>query len=174
MSPFDLSRPSQGVRILMMLLFGMMAVCVEAAALGTASTTRFAPDLLLCALCCWTIRRPSSTPLLAVFVLGLVRDLLTDLPVGAGALSLVLVAEAMKAWHHHLARSTFAVEWLFVAGATLCTVAIQWFLVAIMLAQPPYLIDLGYRAFYTALAYPVVALVGGWLFRVGHKRKANA
>ncbi|HUF57449.1 MAG TPA: hypothetical protein VMM55_12900, partial [Thermohalobaculum sp.] len=70
----------------LMSVLGLLAIYVEAAPLGIGPSAPPSPDLLLCVIVYWTARRPGSTPLLAVFALGLVRDLLTDVPTGAGAL----------------------------------------------------------------------------------------
>ena len=170
MTPGDYLSPGRWFRMALMATLAMCAIYAEAAPLGLGAGARPSPDLLLCVIAYWAVRRPGSTPMLLVFGLGLVRDLLTDLPVGAGALSLVLVAEALKRWRRALARSAFMLEWAVVALAALASTTLHWLLVVLMLAQPPYLFDLGLQCLYTAGAYPAIALIFRWLFRISWRK----
>ena len=97
-------------------LAGLGAVLLEAAPAGIAPLSLPSPDLLFCLVAVWAVRAPEAAPILLVFALGLVRDFLTDLPPGLGALSLVAAGEALKARAGALARQPFAVEWLWVAA----------------------------------------------------------
>jgi rod shape-determining protein MreD len=161
-------------RMMFMLTLGVLAIYIEMAPLGIGPGARPSPDLVLCVVAYWAIRRPGSTPALLVFVLGLMRDLITDVPVGAGALSLVLAAEALKAWRRALARSGFLREWITVFGAALATAAMQWLLVMVTLAQPPFLDQLLNQCLYTAMAYPAVALLFRWVLRISWRKPEPA
>ncbi len=158
--------PALIARMCLMLVLGMLAIYVAAAPLGIGPAAPPSPDLLLCVVVYWTARRPGATPLAAVFALGLVRDLMTDVPTGAGALGLVLVAEGVRRLRHRLARASFILEWLVLAGAALVSAALLWLLVALTLTQPPYAAVLFHQALYTAMAYPLVALVFRWGLRI--------
>lgn len=158
------------LRMLLMILMGLLAISIETAPLGLGPGARPSPDLVLCVVAYWAIRRPGSTPLLAVFGLGLVRDLVTDVPPGAGTLTLVLAAEALKTWRRSLARYSFATEWVVVAGVALGTVALQWLMVMLMLAQPAFVSQLLYQAVYTAMAYPIVAALFRWVLRISWRK----
>ena len=46
----------------------------------------------------------------------------------------------------------------------------QWLTVLVLLAHPPYLIDLGYQWLATMALYPMLALVFRWLFRIGWRK----
>jgi hypothetical protein len=110
-------------------------------------------------------------PLLAVFGAGLARDLLTDTPVGAGALTLVLAAEGLKAVGRPLTRRGFGAEWLSIGGAFAAILLAQWLMVLLVLAHPPYLLELCQQWLITLALYPLLAAVFRWLFRV---RRAKA
>ncbi|MEO1491474.1 MAG: rod shape-determining protein MreD [Pseudomonadota bacterium] len=161
-------------RMMFMLILGVLALYIEMAPLGIGPGAHPSPDLVLCVVAYWAIRRPGSTPVLAVFVLGLMRDLISDVPVGAGALSLVLAAEVLKRWRRTLARSGFLREWIVVFGAALATTAFQWLLVMITLAQPPFLDQLLNQCLYTAMAYPVVAMLFRWVLRISSRKPEPA
>lgn len=162
--------PARIVRTGLMLILALLAICVEAAPLGIGPQAPPSPDILLCVVFYWTVRRPGSTPLLAVFALGLVRDLLTDLPAGAGAIALVLVAEAVRRSRPRLARSSFMLEWLALAGAALGTTVLLWLLVALTLTQPPYAVALFHQSLYTVMAYPLIVLAFRWGLRISWRK----
>lgn len=162
--------PIRLARIGLLIFLGVIAIYLEAAPLGLATTAQPSPDLLLCVVAYWSIRRPGSTPVLLIFLLGAMRDLLTDVPDGAGALSLVLASEMLKHRRRRFMRANFAVEWTAVAIAALAVAAMHWVLVILTFARPPYLIDLVHQSVYTIMAYPLMALFFRWILRISWKR----
>lgn len=166
--------PARMARIALLMLLGLLAIYAEAAPLGIGATSRPSPDLLLCLVGYWALRRPGSTPIVAVFALGLARDLLTDVPVGAGALTLVIVAELLKTWRLPIARAVFPLEWATIAMAALCSALLQWVLVVITLAQPPYLMALFHQSLYTAAVYPIIVVFLRWGLRVTWRKREVA
>ncbi|MEM0988444.1 MAG: rod shape-determining protein MreD [Pseudomonadota bacterium] len=170
MTLLDYLNPVRALRMAQMGTLGLLAIYGEAAPLGLSPSASPSPDLLLCIVCYWSARRPDATPLLAVFLLGLARDLVTDMPVGAGALALVIVSEGIKTWRHQLARAGFFAEWLAAALAAFVATALPWLLVLITLAQPPYLTDVGNQILHTIAAYPIVMLLMRWVLRVSWKK----
>ncbi len=162
--------PPRLIRIALLLALGLAAIFVEAAPLGLSADAYPSPDILFCVVAYWSIRRPEAAVLIAVFALGLARDLMTDAPVGAGALTLVFAAEFLKALGHGLSRRSFATEWLLLAAVLALVIMAQWLIVLVLLAHPPYLTDLGYQWLATMALYPVLALVFRWLFRIGWRK----
>jgi len=162
-----------GARLLRMALLaslGTLAIFVEAAPIGVGAQATPSPDLLFCVTAAIAVRRPASAPLLIVLTLGLMRDLLTDLPVGMGALALVLGIEALRIRSVAMARRSLLTEWSLVSVVFLGILAMQWLALFITFVQPPYLFDLGRQWVATMLAYvPVVATVR-WVFGIGWRR----
>jgi rod shape-determining protein MreD len=157
-----------------MMVLGMLAIYVEAAPLGIGPAAPPSPDLLLCVVFYWTVRRPGSAALPAVFALGLVRDALTDVPMGAGALALVLMAEAVRQVRNRLARASFMLEWLTLSAAALGTAMFLWLLTALTLTQPPYVIALFHQSLYTIMAYPLVVFAFRWGLRISWRNAGPA
>jgi rod shape-determining protein MreD len=156
-------------RTALLFAVGLLAIYLEAAPLGVSPEAPPSPDLLLCVVVYWAAHGPASAPLIAVFMLGLVRDLLTDAPIGAGALALVLAAEAVKGVRRRLARGSFFLEWLALAGAALGTAALMWLLVLLTFAQPPYIADLFHQSLYTVMIYPLLAFTFRYALRVSRR-----
>lgn len=167
------SGPYRALRVLALALLGLIAIFVEIAPTGFRTDALPSPDILFVVVAYWAVRRPGSTPILLVFALGLCRDLLADLPVGAGALVLVFAAEFLRTQGSTLARQSFLIEWATVSATAFAVIAAQVVLVVITLAQPPYLLDLLRQGLYTAAIYPVIALCLRWVLRVGWRRESS-
>lgn len=174
MTLLDQFSPSRLLQMALLSILGLLAIFLEALPLGLSAQSHPSPDLLLCVVAYWSIRRPGSAPALLIFVLGLARDLLTDVPVGAGVLSLLLVSEVLKLRRRRFARSNFAFEWISVTLAAVASAALHWFLVALTLAQPPYLVDVLNQSIYTMMAYPLLALFFRWGLQISWKRAGAA
>lgn len=142
-------------------LFGALAIAASLAPMPV----RFAPDMLFCVLAVWAVRRPGSTPALAVFALGLVRDLLSGAPVGAGALGLLVAIEGLR-----VARTPRAAEglrgWLPVWGVVGAWAAapsvLPWALLTVTFAPAPAFADIALRYAATVLTFPLAALALVW------------
>ncbi|GMG84109.1 hypothetical protein LNKW23_33230 [Paralimibaculum aggregatum] len=150
--------------------FGLLAVTLEAAPLGLSPAAVTSPDLVFCIVAHWALRVPGAAPVLLVFALGLARDLLTDLPVGLGALGLVFAAEWLKTRRALLARQPFVLEWLAVAAAAAAMAAALWLAVLLSLAQPPFAAALARHTAATILVYPLVTACLGWVLGIGSLR----
>jgi rod shape-determining protein MreD len=164
--------PARLIIMALMLALGLLAIGLEAAPLGLAADAWPSPDILFCVVAYWSTRRPDAAVLPAVAGLGLIRDLITDAPAGAGLLTLVLASEFLKAVSPGLARRSFATEWALLAMVLALVILAQWLVVLLLLAHPPYLSDLGIQWLFTMALYPALALVFRWLFRVGWRKPA--
>ncbi|MEM7176681.1 MAG: rod shape-determining protein MreD [Pseudomonadota bacterium] len=149
---------------------GLLAIFIEAAPVGLHGSALPSPDLLLCVVAFWVLRRPGSTPVLLVFALGLCRDLLTDAPLGAGTLGLVIAAQMLTERRGWIGTRPFLVEWLAVGLAIVFALALQWVLVVLTLGHPPYLRELLLMAGLTFAAYPFVALVFRWILGINWRQ----
>lgn len=105
----------------------------------------------------WSVFRPAALPPPLVFALGLLQDLLTAAPLGAGVLVLLVVHGLAARWRPFLARQSFLVVWLaflaFTAGAAALGGALQALLAWRTLPAPPGF----WQAMLTAGLYPLLA-----------------
>lgn len=163
---------ARGVRIVLMIGLGLLAIFAELAPLGHHSEAQPSPDLLFLVVAFFSVRRPGTAWLLIVFALGLTRDLLADAPVGAGALSLVLASEALKSLNPRLRRSSIALEILVVGLAAGIMLFVQWLAVLLTFLPPPPANQLIQQWLVTAAIYPLLALVFRWLLGIGWRKTA--
>jgi rod shape-determining protein MreD len=155
--------PTRLLRILRLLLPGLVtfiAVLLTVLPLGIPFAAVVTPFLSLMAVYYWSIYRPDLLPPAAVFVLGVLQDILTGGPVGLLALVLLLVQALAVSQRRILLGQAFSVEWagllLVVAGAG----AVSWTLASVyyLALVPP--VPFVVQALITVALYPL----GSWLF----------
>lgn len=121
---------------------------------------RIAPLLPLIAVFHWAIQRPDLMPASAVFMTGLLVDLLSGAPVGVNALVLLTVYGVVVTQRRFFLGKTFPVSWLgFVlvgAGASL----LSWTLVTAYYVTPMPMDAVAFQYLMSVALYPLPA----WLF----------
>jgi len=121
---------------------------------------KIAPWLPLMAIYYWSIYQFELMPAYAVFIIGLLHDILTGAPLGANTLIFLLVYGAVVSQHRFFAGKAFWVVWLgfsLVSGGALL---LDWALMsawnlAVIALEPKV-----YQYFLTLGAFPGLA----WLF----------
>ncbi len=106
----------------------------------------------------WSVFRPAALPPPAVFGLGLLQDLLTMAPVGAGVFVLLVAHGLAARWRPFLARRSFLAVWLVYCGFAIGAAGLGWVLQALLGWRlpplPPGLAQVGLTAgLYPCLAY---------------------
>jgi rod shape-determining protein MreD len=127
-------------------------------AAGPTGVPALVPAVVLPSVVFWSIARPGAMSPPAVFLLGLLQDLLTLAPLGSGIVTLLVAHGIAANWRRSLAQAGFLLAWLafggFAAGAAalglLLTAALNWTL-------PPVAPAL-HQAVLTAGLYPLFAL----------------
>ena len=128
-----------------------------------------APGLTLMAIYCWTVWRPLGLPYVAVFLIGMLEDLLRGLPLGLTPLLLLILQAGLRSQQRHIYGRTFDVFWLgFVLVAALHTI-LQW-LAAMALSGGYVGPEPGlFQLMFSVAVFPIVAwllLRAGRVFRV--------
>jgi rod shape-determining protein MreD len=111
------------VLLVLTALFVLSAIPLEIAHLG-----EIRPVFMLMAIYYWTILRPSPWSPIAVFVIGLVLDLLAAYPLGMHALIFVLAQWVTGSQRKFLLGQSFLVIWAGFALIALGAGALQWVL----------------------------------------------
>lgn len=106
----------------------------------------------------WSVFRPSAMSPPAAFGLGLLLDLLTLGPFGAGALTLLLTHGLAVRWRGFLARQSFLVVWLVFCGFAAALAGLGWVLQALLAWQVPPLVPGMVQAGLAIGLYPAIAL----------------
>ncbi len=137
----------------LLIVFGMVP-------LGIPNFAPFMPALGVIAVFFWLVYRPDLMPAWAVFLVGLIQDLLGGGALGVGVFVLLVVYAALVGQRRYLAQASFFLVWLaflpVAAGAFVLTWLFNSLIADAMLAVGP----AAYQYLSTVAFYPVIA----WLF----------
>lgn len=142
-----------------------LLLLLGAAPLGLPAQAELQPAIALACVFFWSLFRPASMPPPAVFLLGLLADLLGLGPLGVGTLVLLIAHGLALRWRHELSRQGFAMVWLAFIAVAAGAAALAWGLTSLLWLRllPPFP-----SLFEFALAaglYPALALGLIWAHR---------
>ena len=129
----------------------LILVMISLVPLPVPGYARVVPLLPLIAIYHWTIFRPELMPTYAVFVIGLLQDALTGMPIGVNAMAFLVVYGVVLSKRRFFVGKSFVILWLGFALVGAGEVFASWVLVSaynVMLVSPnalffQYLITLG-------------------------------
>jgi rod shape-determining protein MreD len=107
----------------------------------------------------WSLYRPASLPPLAVFLLGLLADLLGYGAPGLVVLVLLLTQGFVLRWRRGLVRQGFLMVWLAFVVFAIAAAMLEWLLTALLALRLPPLGPMVFEAAFAAGLYPLLALV---------------
>lgn len=141
------------------------------------------PDLIVLAGFAWVIRRPDYVPVVLFAALLLVNELMVLRPPGLGAALGVLALEALRARSAALQQRGFLSEWTAVAVALALIALGERLLLSAAFVDPPPLALAALGLAVNIVAYPGVAALSIWGFKVrrlapgdhrrGHRREGR-
>lgn len=135
----------------------VLLVVVKLLPLGIGAEGWPAPDLLMCLLVAWMIRRPDLLPMPLVAAVFLWADLMLMRPPGLWAALAVLAGEWLRRRQRGLRAAPLMAEPGLLAGLMVAMVLAHWAVLAVLFVDQP---RLGWQLLQvpvTVLAYPVVA-----------------
>jgi len=155
----------------LLLGLGLVAVLAVMIPLGPGGAL-VPPHLLYALLVAWVIRRPATTPLWAVLALGLFGDVMLSLPIGLGALGLMLAVEGFRSRAVLFHGTPFVLEWVAAAIGFALMLAGMHLALRLVFVAPPGLGPSLRFLLATAIAYPLVVLGITWCLGVRAPREA--
>lgn len=114
------------------------------------------PDLLLCLIFVWIVRRPDYLPVWLVAAVMLFDDLMVQRPPGLWAALVVLASEFLRSRTALAREMSFWVEWLFVAGLVFALLAAYRLIFAMAFLPQPALGFALLQSLWSILCYPVL------------------
>lgn len=116
------------------------------------------PDMMLAITLTWVARRPDLVPVLSIFSVFLLADLLFLRPPGLLALVILVATEFLRSRSETLRSGSFAFEWITVALIVVAiTLANRAILAVTATDQTPLALGM-FQMMMTVLAYPVAVL----------------
>lgn len=123
------------------------------------------PPLALIGVFFWSAHRPDLMPIWAVFLIGLLQDLLTGSVLGPGIVGL-LVAHALVVWQlRFFLAASFAVIWCAFMLVAAAAMAVTWLLTCVALLTYVDPAPLFFQYLVTLAFYPCLA----WVFLRGQR-----
>lgn len=140
----------------------ILLMLVSQAPFGIMDQAVLLPSFTLICIWFWSVFRPAGMPPPAVFLVGLLLDLLGYYPLGVGVLTALAVHGVAMRARRRLARQSFVVVWLMFAAVAIPSAALGWALTTIltfrlMPAGPAVFQAVLSSALYPALAIPLAA-----------------
>lgn len=126
---------------------------------GPSGVPALVPAVALPCIIFWSIFRPGAMPPLAVFLIGLLQDLLTVAPLGIGVVTLLVAHGLAVAWRRVLVRQSFMFAWLAFCAFSLGAAALGWVLTALLAWKLPSFAPAVHQAALSAGLYPAFAFV---------------
>ena len=114
------------------------------------------PDILLCMIFAWTVRRPDYLPVLMIAGIVLLEDMLLMRPPGLWTALVLLGSEVIRSRVVLTRELSFGVEWLLVALLMLAIFVIYRLVFVLALVPQPVLGFALVQTFWSIMAYPVV------------------
>lgn len=144
-----------GYRLLFLGLAGFL-LFLRLLPLGNTAGALPGPDLMLCLMLAWLMRRPEFLPVGLIVVATLLEDLILMRPPGLWTAIVVLATEFLRSRSALTRELNFVVEWLLATGLMLgMLLAYRVVFMLALLPQPPF----GFavvQVLWSILAYPIV------------------
>lgn len=117
------------------------------------------PDLLLCIIFAWTMRRPDYLPVLLIAAVVLLEDLIVLRPPGLWTGLVVLVSEIIRSRVALTRELNFGVEWLLVSAMMVVMLIVYRMAFGlVLLPQPPFGFAM-VQVIWSILCYPLVVFL---------------
>lgn len=114
------------------------------------------PDLLLCLIFAWMMRRPDFLPVWLITPVLLAEDLLLLRPPGLWTALVVLATEFLRGRNALTRELNFAVEWLLASGLMIGMLLAQRLILTLTLVDLPPFGFAVMQVLWSILAYPVI------------------
>ncbi|HTW27553.1 MAG TPA: rod shape-determining protein MreD [Acetobacteraceae bacterium] len=129
-----------------------------AAPLDLPAQAELQQAVILAAVFFWSLFRPGSMPPPAVFLIGLLSDLLGLAPPGLNAVTLLIVQGLALKWRRKLVRQGFLVVWLAFLAVAAGAAALGWVVTSLLSWHAMPLSAAGFQFLLSACLYPALAL----------------
>ena len=126
--------------------------------LGSVAGKWPGPDLLLCLIMAWVMRRPDYLPVLLIGFVVLVEDLILMRPPGLWTALVVLATEFLRSRVALTRELNFVVEWLLVSGLMMTMLLAYRLVFAIAFVPQPSFGFALLQILWSMLCYPAVVV----------------
>ncbi len=157
---FDFLNWSVRLALAQLVTFVLLMLNVSSLSLPHAGDLK--PFFLLMVVYYWSIYRPTVMPIAYTFILGILIDLLSDMPVGVSALILMIVQIIVLKSRLFLMGQPFIMVWLGFGIVSFAYALLSWFLLTLInfvIFPKETFVQVLIAGLLTALIFPLVTLV---------------
>jgi rod shape-determining protein MreD len=133
----DFWRQSHWVFRALFVALALLLLFTRLLPLGHAPGTLPGPDLLLCLILAWVVRRPEFLPMPLILIVLLAEDLILMRPPGLWTAIVILATEFLRSRVALTRELNFVVEWMLVAGVMLAMVLAYRLALAVAIVPQP-------------------------------------
>lgn len=152
----DIWRSAHWMYRALFLAIALLLLFLRLLPLGQSAGAFPGPDLMLCVIMAWVVRRPDYLPLAMIVFVMLLEDLLLMRPPGLWTALVVLATEFLRSRVALTRELNFLVEWMLVSALMLgILLAYRVVFAVAFLPQPPF----GFavvQVLWSALLYPII------------------
>ncbi len=122
--------------------------------------SRVVPLLPLIGIYFWVVYRPDLMPAVAVFVIGLLHDFLSGLPLGLSAFAFLVVQSVALAQRRFYTGKSFIIVWFGFSIVAASVLIMEWGIILLITGNVVEVHPALYQYYLTVALFPVVA----WVF----------
>lgn len=157
------SKPETGLKGILPFMSTLVLVLVMQLQYRVFFLDNLFPFLSLAAVYYWCIFKPRLMPVSAVFLLGLLQDILSGGPLGMMALLLLVVRIFVVRQSSRFLEREFLFNWLVFIMVALVFGLATWIVATIYLKEAQNLWNAFGQSMFTIAIFPVVVLLLGWV-----------
>ncbi|CTQ48702.1 hypothetical protein [Jannaschia donghaensis] len=116
------------------------------------------PDLIVCLMAAWILRRPDYVPVWLLLIVLILADVLLMRPLGLWTLILILMSEYLRRRVDHTEALPFWSEAGLVAACITAAYLVDHLALVLLLAETPPVLGQGLHALATIVFYPATAV----------------
>ena len=148
---------------LLFIAIALLLLFLRLLPLGSMAGELPGPDVLLCIVFAWTMRRPDYLPALLITVVVLLEDMILMRPPGLWTALVVIASEFVRARVALTRELNFGVEWLLVAGMMVAMLLVYRLVFAVVLMPQPAFGFAMVQVLWSIMCYPAVVGLSRYL-----------
>ncbi len=148
---------------LLPMFFSLFLILLSYVPLDFVLSSNIRPAIGLVCVYYWIIHRPDIFNLFSVFILGLIEDILSSVPLGTNIFSLLVLYVLLLNLGRFFNGKPFIVTWYGFAMLSLLTLFCKWLIVSIYYGQFLSLVQVVFSYCFSVAAYPILSLLNAFV-----------
>ncbi len=148
---------------LLPMFFSLLLILLSYVPLNFLLSSNIRPAVGLVCVYYWIIHRPDIFNLFSVFILGLIEDILSAVPMGTNIFSLLVLYVLLLNLGRFFNGKPFIVTWYGFAILSLLTLFCKWLIVSVYYSQFLPIVQVLFSYLFSVAAYPILSLLNAFV-----------